>query len=299
MLRIGSTHWLYTATSTNPVAVFSIDLSSGVASSALFDFNTRNYLWDTIWRVLRRLSNVERVAAAKTLLERVLAATSLTGNATLEFSVGASSATAELVSAVVGEDVLIQIPFSGSMAMLPPTGTTEKLNYRYETLGDASTGYYHVSIAARGPSDAAIDEISISKNTDWSTPGSIGTFAISIGNVEGFFLHNVTVTTYTRAETQAKLLLLLDSPQGPVFAHQALRATATLFTTGAAQSATPIVTVANTDGSAPNENGIPYQLNPSTLYPKVRISAAGLTQASDNVVTDPVFNKAQSLVVQF
>lgn len=298
MLRLGSTHWLHRSPSgTLPLLTF--NLSTGKLQSEMFDAPTRGYLRDIIWGVLKKIPESSREIAAPAVVERVIAVTSLTGDATLLISAAFGTVSASIVGLVQDEELLVQVPFSGSMAMLPPAGITQKFDYRHETLGDASTGYYHVTVAARAATETVLDGIIITKNAAASTPGAVGTFAIDIKGTQGVFVHSVTVATYTRAETQAKVLVALDNPQGSVLAHHLVRPTATLFTGAGTQLATPVVTVADADGDTIAENGVPGQLNPTTLYPRLRISAAGLAQATENVVTDPAYNKVQSLVIQF
>lgn len=296
MQRVSSNIWSHRATaSTAPLC--SINIATGAVSSALLDAATVGYLQQTIDSMIASLSASEYGSALGAILPRLISVTPLTGVG--ELTVGATDATANvtLTGMVPGDVVLVQIPHSTTLALFaPPPPAT--LGYRTFTLGDAGTGLWYVTIAARA-SSAELFAISVLKNADLSTPGPLGTFAIDVGNVEGLSLYSVSAFTYTRVATQPKVLLLIDNPQGPVFAHQVARCSAVQTTTNGAQSMTPIVSVAREDGSVPAANGLPHQIDPAESYPRLRVSAVGFTAASEDAVTDPAFNKPQTLVVQF
>lgn len=187
------------------------------------------------------------------------------------------------------------VPLSSGGPVVP----IPQFAYRHTVLGDESTGLYYVTASVRGDSDTPLDSVVVTKNIALSTPGTLGTFAVDVTGTLGVFLHSLTVTTYTRSQTQAKLVLAFDNPQGPVKAHEFVRPSAVLLVGNGAQSATPIVMVADVTGAAPEVNGMPYQVDPETAYPRIRVSVSGLSQATANVVTDPMYNRVQSLVVQF
>ena len=310
MIQKSSTLW--THVTTDPVTpLFAIDLRTGLVTSAAFESTTRAYLSKLMWQFLGGLSLEQRIAAVPNLVPRIIAVSSLTGTGELRVDVsgvtgsGASATAAASVSignATVGETVLVQIPHSVGLPLFPKIidpSPNEIFVYRKATLGDASTGLYHVTVAARGEDQEAVDAIVIEKNAGFSTPGTVGTFALNIDGVTGLFLHSVTVTTYTRVETQAKLVVVIDNPQGAVLAHEAVRPSATLITGIGAQLSTPTVVLTGADGAVPATNGIPHQLDPEATYGHIRVAAVGLSQATENVISDAAYNKAQSLVIQF
>jgi hypothetical protein len=239
------------------------------------------------------------------LIPRIMAVSSLTGPGAMAVEVVAGDdfeAVVSIAGCEVGERLIVQIPHSVGMALFPriiDPSPNEIFVYRKEALGDETTGLYYVTVAARGEDQAALDAMEIVKNEVFSTAGTVGTFAIDINGATGLFLHSVTITTYTRVETQAKLVVVIDNPQGPVKPHEAVRPSATLITGNGTQLSTPTVVLTGADGAVPSTNGVPHQLDPEALYGHIRVAAVGLVQATGNVVSDASFNKAQSLVIQF
>jgi hypothetical protein len=301
MIQKSSTLWTHVAAA--PVTpLFAIDLRTGVVTSAAFDTTTRSYISKLLWQFLSGISLPQRQVAVPNLVPRIIAVSSLTGTGQLAVEVGETSASVSVAGATVGELDLIQIPHSVGLPLFPKIidpSPNEIFVYRKATLGDASTGLYYVTVAARGEDQAAVDAITIEKNLTFSTPGTVGTFALDINGAAGLFLHSVTVTTYTRVETQAKMVVVIDNPQGPAKAHEAVRPSATLITGNGSQLSTPAVVLTAADGAVPATNGIPHQLNPDATYDHIRVSAVGFAQATENVVSDTAYNKAQSLVIQF
>lgn len=301
MIQKSSTLW--THVTTDPVTpLFAIDLRTGVVSSAAFESTTRSYLSKLMWQFLGAMNVEQRAEAVPNLVPRIIAVSALTGSGELRVEVVGALASVSIGNAGIGDTVLVQIPHSVGLPLFPKIidpSPNEVFVYRKETLGDASTGLYYVTVAARGEDQAAVDAIVIEKNLDFSTPGTVGTFALNIDGVTGLFLHSVTVTTYTRVETQAKLVVVIDNPQGAVLAHEAVRPSATLITGIGAQLSTPTVVLTGSDGAVPATNGIPHQLDPEATYGHIRVAAVGFAQATENVVSDAAYNKAQSLVIQF
>ena len=301
MIQKSSTLWTHVAAA--PVTpLFAIDLRTGVVTSAAFDTTTRSYISKLLWQFLSGIALPQRQVAIPNLVPRIIAVSSLTGTGQLAVEVGETSASVSVAGATVGELDLIQIPHSVGLPLFPKIidpSPNEIFVYRKATLGDASTGLYYVTVAARGEDQAAVDAITIEKNLTFSTPGTVGTFALDINGAAGLFLHSVTVTTYTRVETQAKMVVVIDNPQGAAKAHEAVRPSATLITGNGSQLSTPAVVLTAADGAVPATNGIPHQLDPDATYDHIRVSAVGFAQATENVVSDTAYNKAQSLVIQF
>lgn len=301
MIQKSSTLWTHVAAA--PVTpLFAIDLRTGAVASAAFDTTTRSYISKLLWQFLSGISLPQRQVAIPNLVPRIIAVSSLTGTGQLAVEVGETSASVSVAGATVGELDLIQIPHSVGLPLFPKIidpSPNEIFVYRKATLGDASTGLYYVTVAARGEDQAAVDAITIEKNLSFSTPGTVGTFALDINGAAGLFLHSVTVTTYTRVETQAKMVVVIDNPQGPAKAHEAVRPSATLITGNGSQLSTPAVVLTASDGAVPATNGIPHQLDPDATYDHIRVSAVSFAQATENVVSDTAYNKAQSLVIQF
>jgi hypothetical protein len=301
MIQKSSTLWTHVATAaTTPL--FAIDLKTGAVTSAAFDTTARSYLSKLMWQFLGSMELSQRAAAVPNLVPRIIAVSSLTGTGELRVEVSGTTASVSIGNATIGETVLVQIPHSVGLPLFPKIidpSPNEIFVYRKETLGDASTGLYYVTVAARGEDQAAVDAIVIEKNLDFSTPGTVGTFALDIHGALGLFIHSVTVTTYTRVETQAKMAVVIDNPQGPVKPHEAVRPSATLISGNGSQLSTPTVVLTGPDGAVPATNGIPHQLDPDATYDHIRVSAVGFAQATANVVSDTAYNKAQSLVIQF
>lgn len=301
MARVASTVWSVTASAT-AFPLFSIDLSSGSVVSGFFDRATTDYLHGLLWSFLSRFERGQRDAVVTNLLPRLVAVSSLTGDASLALSIADGNAQAQVSGAAVGEALLVQVPHSAGLPLFPKIvdpSPNEIFAYKRAVLGDVSTGYYFVTVAVRGATQEAVDAITISKSAVFSTPGTIGVFAVEITGTTGLFVHSVTLFTYTRVETQAKAVVVMDSPQGAVHAHEAVRPSATLITANGSQLATPTVVLTDASGGVPETNGIPHQLDPMVIYGRLRVSAVGFTQATENVVTDTAYNKAQSLVIQF
>lgn len=293
--------WMYTA-KTAVTPLFLVDLKSLKVTSDFFDGNYTAYIGKLLEQFLEALSVADRVLAVPNLVPRIVAVSSLTGTGQLAVTVDGTMATAVIAGATVGEVEIVQVPHSAGLPLFPKIidpSPNEVFVYRKATLGDASTGLYHVTVAARGEDQEAVDAIVIEKNEAFSTPGTVGTFAIDLHGVYGLFIHSITVTTYTRVETQAKLVLVVDNPQGAVKAHEAVRPSATLITGVGAQLSTPTVVLTGPDGAVPATNGIPHQLDPDATYNHIRVAATGFAQATENVVSDVAFNRAQSLVIQF
>lgn len=169
---------------------------------------------------------------------------------------------------------------------------------RFFELGDATTGTWYATVTGRALSDSALDAITVVKDAS-SVAGDLGTFAVSVNNPVGVAIQSITLFTYTRRETQPKIVLVLNNPSGPRHAHRFVRPSVIQFPPTNAQSTTPMVSVAGADGLVPSTYGVTGQLNPSAMYPKIRIVATGFFAAESNVVSDSRYNKPQSLVVQF
>jgi len=301
MQRAASTIWTHTATGPT-LPLFTIDLAKGSVRSTFFDANVGSYVTGLLGQFLGLLTLPQRIVAIPNLIPRIMAVSSLTGEGELSVSVTGNVADVRVTGLVVGEVLIVQVPHSAGLPLFPKIvdpSPNEVFVYRKETLGDASTGLYYVTVAARGVDQDAVDAISIIKSAAHSTAGSIGTFGIEINGAAGLFLHSVNVTTYTRVETQAKMVVVIDNPQGAVKPHEIVRPSATIITGNGSQLSTPTVVPADDTGSVPQTNGIPHQLDPEATYSHVRVSAVGFAQAGENVITDAAFNKAQSLVIQF
>ncbi len=173
-----------------------------------------------------------------------------------------------------------------------------KFGERYFELGDASTGVWYVTVAARADSEEAMDAITAIKHTS-SVAGGLGAFAIHLNNPVGVALQSVTVFTYTRRETQPKLVLVLNNPIGARPAHRFVRPSVIQFPPTNAQQLMPMVSVADAGGEIPSAYGVLGQLDPAVSYPKIRIVATGFFAAESNSVADRYYNKPQSIVVQF
>jgi len=169
---------------------------------------------------------------------------------------------------------------------------------RYFELGDASTGIWYVTVVARAASEAELDAISVVKHST-STAGEFGTFVVHMNNPVGVAIQSVTLFTYTRQQTQPKVVVVLNNPQGAKYAHRFVRPSVLQFPPTNAQQNTPMVSVADESGEIPAQYGIVGQLNPSVVYSKIRIVATGFFAAESNAVSDYRYNKPQSLVVQF
>lgn len=169
---------------------------------------------------------------------------------------------------------------------------------RYFELGDATTGIWYVTVTARASTPTAFDTIAASKHTS-SVPGTLGSFVVHLDNQEGVAVQSVTLFTYTRRETQPKVVLVMSNPQGARPAHRFVRPSVIQFPPTNAQEQTPMVSVAGADGLVPSTYGVTGQLDPSALYSKIRIVATGFFAAETNAVNDRYYNKPQSLVVQF
>jgi len=173
-----------------------------------------------------------------------------------------------------------------------------KFAERYFELGDASTGIWYVTVTARAESAAAIAAITATKHST-SVPGALGSFVVHLDNPVGVAVESITLFTYTRQQTQPKIVLVLNNPQGAKPAHRFVRPSVIQFPPTNAQQHTPMVSVAGADGAIPTTYGVVGQLDPSALYSKIRIVATGFFAAESNNVADYRYNKPQSLVVQF
>ena len=173
-----------------------------------------------------------------------------------------------------------------------------KFGERYFEVGDASTGVWYVTVAARAATEEAMDAITAIKHTS-SVPGGLGAFVVHLNNPVDVALQSVTLFTYTRQETQPKLVLVLNNPSGARPAHRFVRPGVLQFPPTNAQQHTPMVSVADAGGEIPSSYGVLGQLNPMSVYPKIRIVATGFFAAESNSVADRYYNKPQSIVVQF
>lgn len=173
-----------------------------------------------------------------------------------------------------------------------------KFAERYFELGDASTGVWYVTVAVRAESEAQIAAITATKHAS-SASGPLGSFVVHLSNPVGVAIESVTLFTYTRQQTQPKVVLVMNNPQGPKYAHRFVRPAVVQFPPTNAQQNTPMVSVADTDGAIPTTSGIVGQLDPAVMYSKIRIVATGFFAAESNNVADYRYNKPQSLVVQF
>lgn len=169
---------------------------------------------------------------------------------------------------------------------------------RYFEIGDASTGIWYVTISARAATTALLDELAAIKHIT-STTGGLGTFAIDIEVPAGVAVQSVTVFTYTKKETQPRVVLTMDNPQGARHAHRFVRPSVLQFPPTNTPTSTVSVSVADASGATPTTYGVVGQLDPTSTYPKIRIVATGFFAANNNSVSDHNFNKPQSLVVQF
>lgn len=169
---------------------------------------------------------------------------------------------------------------------------------RYFELGDASTGTWYVTVTARASDPTAFNGIGTIKHSS-SVAGGLGSFVVHVDNPEGVAVQSVTLFTYTRRETQPKVVLVMNNPQGARPAHRFVRPSVVQFPPTNAQEHTPMVSVAGADGLVPSTYGVVGQLDPSASYSKIRIVATGFFAADSNAVSDRHYNKPQSLVVQF
>ena len=173
-----------------------------------------------------------------------------------------------------------------------------KFGERYFELGNISTGTWYVTVTARAESEAQLDAISASKHAS-SVAGEFGSFVVHLNNPVGVAIQSVTLFTYTKQQTQPKVVVVLNNPQGPKYAHRFVRPSVLQFPPTNAQAHTPMVSVAGEDGEIPSAYGIVGQLDPTATYSKIRIVATGFFAAESNTVADYRYNKPQSLVVQF
>ena len=169
---------------------------------------------------------------------------------------------------------------------------------RHFELGSASTGIWYVTVSARASSPGAFAAIAAQKHAS-SVAGSLGNFAVSIDNPVGVAIETVTLFTYTKRETQPKIVLVMNNPQGACYAHRFVRPAVVQFPPTNAQLHTPMVSVAGSDGLVPAAYGVVGQLDPAALYSKIRVVATGFFSAESNTVSDQNYNKPQSLVVRF
>ena len=169
---------------------------------------------------------------------------------------------------------------------------------RYFELGDASTGKWYVTVTARAASASAFASVTTIKHNS-SVAGELGTFVVKLDSPSDVAVQSVTLFTYTKRETQPRIVLIMDNPQGARFAHQFVRPSVTQFPPTNAQQAAPTVSVADATGAVPTSFGIVGQLDPAATYSKIRIVATGFFAAGANAVSDHLYNKPQSLVVQF
>ncbi len=173
-----------------------------------------------------------------------------------------------------------------------------KFGERYFELGTVSTGTWYVTVVGRAETTADLDAITVVQHAS-STAGPHGTFAVQINNPLGVAIQSVTLFTYTRQQTQPKIVVVLNNPQGAQYAHRFVRPSVIQFPPTNAQQHTPMVSVAGADGAVPTTYGIVGQLDPAVMYPKIRIVATGFFAAESNTVADYRYNKPQSLVIQF
>jgi len=173
-----------------------------------------------------------------------------------------------------------------------------KFGERYFELGTASTGTWYVTVAARAETEAALDAITAVRH-DSSVEGPFGSFVVHLNNPVGVAIQSITLFTYTRQQTQPKIVLVMNNPQGAKYAHRFVRPSVIQFPPTNAQQHTPMVSMADANGVVPTSFGIVGQLDPSVMYSKIRIVATGFFAAESNSVADYRYNKPQSLVVQF
>jgi len=173
-----------------------------------------------------------------------------------------------------------------------------KFGERYFELGTVSTGTWYVTVAARSETEAALDAIAVVRHSS-SVDGPFGSFVVHLNNPVGVAIESVTLFTYTRQQTQPKVVVVLNNPQGAKHAHRFVRPAVIQFPPTNAQQHTPMVSVAGADGTIPTTYGIVGQLDPAAVYPKIRIVATGFFAAESNSVADYRYNKPQSLVIQF
>lgn len=169
---------------------------------------------------------------------------------------------------------------------------------RYFELGDATTGIWYVTVSVRAESEAQIAAIAATKHAS-CIAGALGSFVVHLDNPVGVAIQSITMFTYTRQQTQPKVVVVLNNPQGAKPAHRFVRPTVIQFPPTNAQQHTPLVSVANENGDIPETWGIVGQLDPAAVYSKIRIVATGFFAAESNTVADYRYNKPQSLVVQF
>lgn len=169
---------------------------------------------------------------------------------------------------------------------------------RYFELGDVSTGLWYVTVQASGSSQAQLDQLLAVKDAS-SVSGILGTFAVDLHVPAGVSIQSVTLFTYTKHETQPRIVLTMDNPQGAKHAHRFVRPAVLQFPPTNSPSDTVTVSVADAAGAVPTTYGVVGQLDPTATYPKIRIVATGFFAAESNSVSDKRFNKPQSLVVQF
>ena len=173
-----------------------------------------------------------------------------------------------------------------------------KFGERYFELGNASTGVWYVTVTARAESEAQLDAIAATKHAS-SVAGEFGSFVVHLNNPVGVAIESVTLFTYTKQQTQPKVVVVLNNPQGAKYAHRFVRPSVLQFPPTNAQTHTPMVSVAGEDGEIPSAYGIVGQLDPTATYSKIRIVATGFFAAETNTVSDYRYNKPQSLVIQF
>lgn len=169
---------------------------------------------------------------------------------------------------------------------------------RYFELGDVSTGIWYVTVQANASSPVQLDQLAVVKAAS-SVAGQLGTFAVNLSIPSGVAIQSITLFTYTKRETQPRIVLTMDNPQGAKHAHQFVRPSVLQFPPTNSPTDTVTVSVADSSGAVPTTYGVVGQLDPTATYPKIRIVATGFFSAESNSVSDRRFNKAQSLMVQF
>lgn len=224
-------------------------------------------------------------------------------------------------------------PASSTLMMVRASGAvTTSGGQAYENPLYVTYGHWFVSVVAHTLHSTLSDDdnrlvCDITEDVALSVPGPLGTLAIRVKPramdwAGRHSIRSITLSTLTTTKTQAKLLVIIDFSDFPDAGFRpgwllsgycdprsVAYPVAVFRSTSGSQSLTPIVTLANEDGSPVQSNGVPNQFtilpgawNEGKVEegpPCIRVSVAGLSKADADVVTDPAFNKLQSLTIQF
>ena len=274
-----------------------VDEATADVVSALFD-NQKNNPLINIFAVsnvsdgTRAGNNTRTVAAQKIGQALARAASDLEVNGVRIRRIGVPTADAD--AATKGYVDATEAALRSLIDAVPKVHAAE----RYFELGDASTGIWYVTVQGQASSPGVLDQLAAVKSAE-SIAGTLGTFAVDLHVPDGMSVQSITLFTYTKRETQPRIVLTMDNPQGAKHAHRFVRPAVLQFPPTNSPTSTVTVSVADAAGAVPTTYGVVGQLDPAATYPKIRVVATGFFAAGNNSVNDRRFNKPQSLIVQF